>query len=123
MTHAQFVKAYNEGTIRVAFQQHVANHLVESPLADKYNKPAHYFWICISFGLSFVAPIILLFVNWLYAIGAFIFGRFIWSATKKSAIGFAARNMLKDERFYNYAIRQPGVSIVDSNGDPIDLVG
>lgn len=116
LSHSKFVEDYKAGKIQVLFNQHVANHLVESPFADKHNKPAHYFWIYLAFGLSFIAPIALLFINWLYSVGAFILGRMIWGAAKKSAADFASQNMLDDEKFYEHAIRQPGVTITDSNG-------
>ncbi len=117
ITHTEFVKTYKAGKISVRFDQHVANHLVESPLADKHNKPAHYFWTYSAFGLSFIIPIVLLFINWLYSVGSFILGRMIWTATKNSAADFAINNMLDDEKFYEYTIKQPGVTIVDKEGN------
>jgi hypothetical protein len=71
-THHEFVEQYKKGVLKVYINKNMAGDLVMSKFGDKHNKPAHLFWSWVGIFLTFIFPIILLFINWIYSILSFI---------------------------------------------------
>jgi len=84
-----------------------------SPLAQKEHKPAHLFWSWSGIVLVVPAPLILLFVAWIYAPISFVLGIVIMVAARKSAADFLVQNMLWDDTFYTYVIHHGGAQVFD----------
>ncbi len=116
MTHKEFVEEYKKGNALLYITKNTAGTFVMSPLADKFNKPAHLFWTNLAFILLLPAPIILLFFNWIYSICSFMAGIMVWNASKKSAQDFVGQNMIEDERFCKFVLENNGAKISDKNG-------
>jgi hypothetical protein len=119
ITHQEFVEQYKKRLLNIHINKSMASDLVLSKFGDKHNKPAHLFWSWTGIILTFVAPIILLFVNWIYAILSFAIGLMVISASRKSAEQFVMQNMIEKEEFWNYTLLHGGAKITDINGNDI----
>lgn len=119
ITHQEFVEQYKKGLLNVHINKSMAGDLVLSKFGDKHNKPAHLFWSWTGIILTFVVPIVLLFVNWIYSILSFIFGLMVIRASRKSAEQFVMQNMIENEEFWNYALLHGGARITDNEGNEI----
>jgi hypothetical protein len=121
ITHQEFVEHYKKGLLNVHINKSMAGDLVLSKFGDKHNKPAHLFWSWTGIILTFVVPIVLLFVNWIYSILSFIFGLMVIRASRKSAEQFVMQNMIENEDFWNYTLLHGGAKITDNEGNEIKL--
>ncbi len=117
LDHKEFVDGYKHNRLLVYVNKSRAGSFVLSPLADKHNKPAHIFWAGAGVLLVFPIPLILLFINWIYSVGSIAVGLMVIKATRKSATEFVLQNMIEDEKFWNYVVRQGGVVIQDDEGN------
>lgn len=119
ITHQDFVEQYKKGLLNVHINKSMTGDLVLSKFGDKHNKPAHLFWSWAGIILTFVVPMVLLFVNWIYSILSFIFGLMVISASRKSAEQFVMQNIIENGEFWNYALLHGGAKVTDKEGNEI----
>lgn len=119
ITHRDFVEGYEKGELFVYVNKNKAGDFVLSKFAKKENKLAHSFWTWLGIILLVPLTIILLFVNWLYALVLFILGLTIAGAARKSAEEFVLGNMIENEDFWDYVLLHNGTSIIDKEGNQI----
>lgn len=119
ITYREFTEKYKKGELLIAIKENKAGDFVLSDFADKHNKPAHNFWTWAGIILILPAPLILLFIDWKYAIGCFIIGFMIHKAARKSATQFVLQNMVENEDFFEYVLLHGGASIQDKNGNTV----
>lgn len=119
ITHRDFIEGYKKGELFVYVNKNKAGDFVLSKFAKKENKIAHSFWTWLGIILLVPLTIILLFVNWLYALVSFVAGLIIASAARKSAADFVLDNMIKSEDFWDYVLLHNGASITDKEGNQI----
>jgi len=118
--HTEFVKKYKAGEITVLVDKNKAGDSVLSPLADKHNKPAHIFWTWFGIILTIPLPIVLfIFSDWPYALGSFVLGLMVSSASRKSAGEFVLQNMVGEKDFYLYVLLHGGAVLADKGGKPL----
>lgn len=107
INYQQFLEGYKTGEFTVLLDKSKTGDFVMSKFADKYNKPAHFFWTWLGILLIFPAPIIFwILFGWIHAIGSFVLGVTIRSAAKKSASQFVLQNMLESEDFWRWILLQ-----------------
>lgn len=120
ITYQEFIDGYKVGEFRVLVNEWKAGDFVESDFADKHYKPAHLFWSWTGILLTIPLPVIfLIWFNWIYAIGSFIFGAIVISAARKSDRQFILQNMLENEDFWNYVLLHNGAIIRDKQGNNV----
>ena len=117
ITHQEFVNKYKSGEIGITVDPKKAGDFVLCEFANKYNKPAHNFWTWTGVILTFPLSIVLIFINWPYAILSFIVGSLILSGARKSACQFVVENMLQDEKFWFYVLFHNGAVAKDKEGN------
>lgn len=116
ISHKDFIDKYKSGQLIVRVNKNMVGDLVMSPLADVHNKPAHLFWSWGGLILAIPVTLVLIFVNWVYALISLIVGFLIINAAKESATQFVLQNMLEDEDFWVYVLAQGGALIDDKDG-------
>jgi hypothetical protein len=111
----EFIEGYRKGVFTVSVRKSTAGNFVLSKFADKHNKPAYLFFHWLEIILLMPLPIILLFMDWHYAIFPFIGGLIVRGGLKKSAIDFIVQNMLEDQNFCGFILYQDGAKIMDKD--------
>lgn len=120
INYQQFLEGYKTGEITVLVNNSKAGDFVMSKFGDKHNKPAHTFFTWLGIIVMIPLPIILLiFQGWIFALGSFVLGLMINSATRKSASQFVLQNMIENEDFWDYVLLHKGAIIQDKNGNEI----
>lgn len=120
MGHDEFVEKFKKGEITVLVNRGRAGDFVMSPLANKYNKPAHLFWSWVGTILTIPLPIVLLFLSdWPYAVGSFFSGLMVTRAARKSAEQFVLQNIVDNEDFYTHTLLHGGAILADKEGKPL----
>jgi len=123
ISYEEFLRGYKENKIIVKVNRMTAGKFIESEIAGKRFKPAHYFWTYASFFLIFIFPIILIFKFWFYSVLSILGGISLYSSTKKSAIEFVIENMLEDEKFWRFAVENKGAVLTDDKSNMIIPAG
>lgn len=119
LTHKEFVEGYKSGKFSVHINENKAGNFVLSNLANKHNKPAHYFWSWLGIILVFPVPVALLFISWTYSISSLIGGLIIIVASRKSAAQFVLQNMIDSEDFFEYVLLHQGAKITNEQGQEL----
>lgn len=119
ITFQEFLAGHKNGDFTIAVNKSKAGDFVLSPHANKYNKPAHLFWSWLGLILFLPLALVLLFLDWKYALISFILGIFITQGAQKSTARFVAENMLESEDFWDYTLLHHGAKILDKDGNEL----
>jgi hypothetical protein len=122
ITHEEFVEGFNSGKYEISVNKNKAANFVVSTLADKRNKPAHYFWSWTGILLTFLMPVIFLFYSYFYAFCSFVLGLLIIEGARKSDQQFIVENVLKDQNFWIYALHYGGIIVRNKDGKGVTSI-
>lgn len=117
ITYEEFLDGYKNKKITLHISRGMADYLILSKVANKYNKSAYLFWDWIGTILLIPLPIILIFINWPYSIISVIWGILIKVGANKSLYEFISQNMLDDKAFWAYVLFQKGAIIKDGENN------
>lgn len=122
ITFQQFLDGYKKGEFKVHVAKSKAGDFVLSELADKHNKPAHYFWTWLGIIMVLPLPIIFwIFWGWKLALASFVLGLIVSNASRKTAGQFVCQNMLENEVFCSYVLLHDGATIEDGEGNQVSF--
>jgi len=119
ITHSEFVEGYKQRKYLVYVAKNKAGDFVMSEYGQRRYSLAHQFWSWLGIISTWLLPIGLLFISWIYALISFLLGLVITSAARKSAQEFVLQNMLESEDFWDYALLHGGAEITDEQGNSI----
>lgn len=119
VTHIGFVEGYKQGKYLVYIAKKKAGDFVMSEFGQRRYSLAHQFWSWTGIIRTWLLPIILLFVSWIYSLISLLLGFAITRAARKSAEGFVLQNMLESEDFWDYVLLHGGANITDEEGNSI----